>query len=235
MSKYAAGLCLLALWAAQAAAGEIKGDREVAAGRLIVLEYDGKAGPKTQYAWTVQAADAERRVVELDVYKRGGSLVTTAPAGSVVTVGLTVVDFDEKLFDQAQAVVKVTGKGPGPDPKPPPRPDDALTKSIKDAYARSDGADRAAHLRSLAGVYRSAADADIPDGTTAGGLLNALKAATKAVGLAQDDLRPVREVIAAELRKVLPADADETLTADHKVMAKAVFRRVTAALEEASK
>lgn len=128
---------------------------------------------------------------------------------------------------EGEFVVTIEGK---PEPKPPVPDDDELTKRLKDAYMRETQKDRARKTTLLADVYTSASKLNLDTVGMAGELSGAMLKARKLAGISDDDIKLVRSEVAAELRKVLPEDGEEKLTADHRVMAKTAFSKIGLAL-----
>ncbi len=147
--RHLTALCVALALATPAWGGEIKGDREVGAYKLVRLESDiapatDKEGkPSTRYSWAVEGIDANGKTVECDALKYDNKIVFTGPPGSAWKVKLTVVDFDKRVFDESLAVVKIKsdgpapGPGPGPGPDPGPKPDPTPTPS--DAPIKAPG------------------------------------------------------------------------------------------------
>lgn len=148
--------------------GEIKGDRKVQPNKLIKLESD--IAPKlkdgkqtTRYSWRVVATNSAKQLVEIDSYKSntGQTYIAVAPAGTVVQVTVTVIDFQSELFDEATAVVIVEGTEPTPSPTPTPVPtplpdgEFGLIKASRDGMSKVTSTTKADQAKRLAQAHRT--------------------------------------------------------------------------------
>lgn len=145
------------------------------------------------------------RLLAYTAFLKGGDAVPTGPAVCTVVVGKA-------------------------DPTPQP---DALTARLREAYRADAGtaADKRAAAGKLARLYRQAAltVTDARRVTTALSLMKLLKDAADSLGLGTA-LPRTRRAIAAELRDVLPTDADAVLSSSSRRRAAALFNRIAAAL-----
>lgn len=226
-----------------ASAGDIKGDREVASGKLIKLEsdiqpkFDGSGKQTTRYSWRVTAAGSDGKLVEIDSYKTVNIFIATAQAGTTLKVDLTVVDFEAKIFDEASAVVKVTGVGPKPPPGPDPTPDpdSPLVSSLRAALAADLDTKKNQHCNALAEVYSQlASEVKKESGPKTIGQVNRLLlAGNEAAGL-DGKLGTVKSVIASHCQKI-PTKSAHVLTDADRVLIVITFADVASALKEVSK
>lgn len=198
---------------------------------------DGKSGKNTQYRWKVTSGEPAR-VIRLGE----GRILLSGPPGTY-KLSVTVVDFDQKLFDEADVTVVIGGgpepgpsPGPGPDPGPkPPAPADPLVKALKDAFAaeKAPVPEKAKHLEAFAALYRQAARMDLEPIRTTGELYRKLITASRAM-LPEDAIPLVRRAANAEVAKALP-DTTADLTAEQRQRASSTFARLGDALTEAGR
>lgn len=215
---------LVLFCAGTAAAGDvtIDGVSAVPAGGYAELSVKLPAG--AQIGWTVVPAPPQRTV-------QGGLLIFALKPGVEYSVAVTVVDFDKKTIDTGTKTVSFAAPPvpPPPPPPPPPAPDSGFVSAVKTAYASETAADKAASVKALASLYRTAATTSVtlPSVKTYGDLFTDLK--TVSVTLLPPTAIPaVRKAVGARLNASLgtnqSAAIDRTLTA-------AEFLAVAAALE----
>lgn len=89
---------------------KLKGEKEYAPYKKIVLKATDVTSAKAQFLWDVDG--------DADVVEDGGTLYVWAKPGTY-KVRLTAVDFDNKKIERATTTFTVTGEGPAPGPTPP--------------------------------------------------------------------------------------------------------------------
>lgn len=115
-----------------------------------------------------------------------------------------------------------------PWPKPSPVvPDDAMTKAIKEAYAKETG-DKKNMSRVLAALYRQMADNPFKE-TTVGQVYQTFMKARK--DMMGDALPWTRAAIGTQFDKVLPTDIDAPMTPATQEAIRKEFRLAAAVLE----
>ena len=155
-------------------------------------------------------------------------LVTGTWNGTTTLIWMTV--------SNGEAVVVAAFKFIVGTPRPPPPPDTlsdfekALKKALEADVAAGKGTKAQATL--LAGVYRSAANS-LPSVTTVGELYATLQKAIATAGVPPPAtaLPTMRQLIAAELNKRLPTDADRQLTLEDRNRITATFGAMADSLE----
>ena len=155
-------------------------------------------------------------------------LVTGTSNGTTTLIWMTV--------QNSEAVVVAAFKFVVGTPRPPPPPDTlsdfekALKKALEADVAAGKGTKAQATL--LAGVYRSAANS-LPSVTTAGELYATLQKAIATAGVPPPAaaLPSMRQLIATELNKRLPTDADRQLTLEDRNRITATFGAMADSLE----
>lgn len=124
------------------------------------------------------------------------------------------------------------GSGPGPGPIPPdvlPEPTDVLWPALKAAYLADPSPTKNICITKLAGVYRKGANEYAYDTTLTTNLTLYKKLADEASKECPlPALRPVREIIATELDKVLGVQATIALNASNRQAAASQFNRISA-------
>lgn len=237
--RYVCATAALALAACLSFGGEIVGEKDVAPYTIVRLrsdvqpaaDKDGKV--TTRYTWSVEGKDSGGKPLAPDVERCGHTLRFVGPPGRY-TVKLTVLDFKKELFEQDECVVTIREAGPQPKPPEPgptpEEPDDPLFTKLKAAYALDAGRSKSGYANQLAGLY--AAVAKKLDGWKTAGEMDAdIKSARRDMGVGEDDLRGVREVIGAEMKRFMPDGAAAELTAEHKSRCKALFERLAKYLD----
>jgi hypothetical protein len=216
---------LVMLLAAFGQAAEVKVPAEVKlkVGRLGKIE--ATATDPKQIRWINLSPDLD--VIESET----GRYATVLP----VKAGTYKIALYSDAGGPPSYCVIVAGDPPPPVPPDPPIPPplSALGKALKDAAAASPGtaAEKAAHMAALAALYRNA-PAMLDKVKTAGQLMAVLLEARKPL-VPDGAILPVRQVIAAELAKVLPSDPAAPYGDPARV--KALFSAIEAALMEASR
>lgn len=131
---------------------------------------------------------------------------------------------------EAAKCVIVVGE---PQPIPPPKPIDNLAAEFSKLLAADTTAEKLAHLKQLAALYREAASfADNPDVKTAGDLAGRIRTAANSL-IPADALVAIRKRIAEEIAKELSADGEAALDAATRRKAAALFIRIATSLEAA--
>lgn len=160
-------------------------------------------------------------------------LVTGTSNGTTTLIWMTV--------QNGEAVVVAAFKFVVGTPRPPPPPPDtlsdfekALKKALEADIAAGKGTKAQAEL--LAGVYRAAANS-LPNAVTAGELYAMLQKAIAAAGVPPPAvaLPTMRQLIAAELNKRLPTEADKQLTMEDRNRITATFGAMADSLEVITK
>lgn len=166
--------------------------------------------------------------------------VTAAPKGvhRVTITRLTFV-FNEssKKWDKVRGTGETTlvvgelPAPPGPGPNPPaPGPLSPLAKALRDAA----GGD-VAGLKSLAAFYAESGLYLDVDAINTGRKLQERMRADALKLVPADRLVKVRELIADEYARAMPADPDQPFTFDTRGVARGLFKAVAQALEEAAR
>jgi len=123
---------------------------------------------------------------------------------------------------------------PGPDPTPPD-PADPLAKALQTLYVATADPDKAKHVKALASIYRQGAEfISTGDIATAGDLFGRLSTVSASL-LPRVAIQSLRDEIANELKKTLPANPATALTAEHRATAKKLFIRLASILEGIAK
>lgn len=216
------GVALLAAQLAFAGGVEIKGgEKPIPVYSFAVLSVD--AADKDQVSWQVYPVPVKSEV-------SGGKLYLAGQPGVTYTVGVTVVNFDTKRFDQGTGSVAWAGDGGGGSSVDPSKCD-PLTVSLQDAYSKETAADKAL-LPKLAGVY-TAAITQVDLSATWGDLFKAMTQTAVDAGIT-GHLPKVQTVIAARLVENLPSKGASTLAMDAagKAKAKAEFKKVAQSLSK---
>lgn len=156
-------------------------------------------------------------------------LVTGTSNGTTTLIWMTV--------QNGEAVVVAAFKFIVGTPRPPPPPPDTLSdfeKALKKALEADIAAGKGTKAQAalLAGVYRSAANS-LPNGATAGELYATIQKAIATAGIPPPAtaLPTMRQLIAAELNKRLPTDADRQLTLEDRNRITATFGAMADSLE----
>lgn len=156
-------------------------------------------------------------------------LVTGTSTGTTTLIWMTV--------SNGEAVVVAAFKFIVGTPRPPPPPPDTLSdfeKALKKAMEADVAAGKGTKAQAtlLAGVYRSAANS-LPSVTTVGELYATLQKAIATAGLPPPAaaLPTMRQLIAAELNKRLPTDAERQLTLEDRNRITATFGAMADSLE----
>ena len=156
-------------------------------------------------------------------------MVTGTANGATTLIWMTV--------SNGEAVVVAAFKFIVGTPRPPPPPPDTLSdfeKALKKALEAdiTAGKGTKAQATMLAGVYRSAANS-LPSVTTVGELYATLQKAIATAGVPPPAtaLPTMRQLIAAELNKRLPTDADRQLTLEDRNRITATFGAMADSLE----
>lgn len=156
-------------------------------------------------------------------------LVTGTSNGTTTLIWMTVQNGESVVVAAFKFVVGA--------PRPPPPPPDTLSdfeKALKKALEAdvTAGKGTKAQATLLAGVYRSAANS-LPSVTTVGELYATLQKAIATAGLPPPTtaLPTMRQLIAAELNKRLPTDADRQLTLEDRNRITATFGAMADSLE----
>ena len=203
-------------------AHSIPAETKTPVGRLVAVKCES---PAKSILWRVPDGFDSRPIGdgrELLVVARPGTAPGRYPLLCVACVDESPVIAEGLL---------VVGDDGGPPIPPPPVPD-GLRAALQKAFDEDTSPKRAENIRLLAELYKQAADlAEKPEITTAGALLSAIRRAS--VGLVPaGELRAVREVLAAEVARVMPTESDAALTDATRRTASGLFRRLSAALEQ---
>jgi len=156
-------------------------------------------------------------------------MVTGVSNGTATLIWMTVQNNEAVVVAAFQFIVG--------QPRPPPPPPDTLSdfeKSLKKALEADIAAGKGTKAQAtlLAGVYRSAANS-LPSVATVGELYATLQRSIATAGIPPpaNALPTMRAVIAAELNKRLPTEADKQLTLEDRNRITATFGAMADALE----
>jgi hypothetical protein len=138
--------------------------------------------------------------------------------------------------DVASDIVKckvVIGTGGDPDVPPTPTPvDDELTKSIKDAFSKETSTDKATQVKTLAAIYKAAAElASDKSITITKQLLTAIQTESKKRLKDTDLLKIRKDTLQTFLNKTLPTDPFKVLTDADRALMKETYSKIGSILE----
>lgn len=172
--------------------------------------------------------------LDLIPVENGRKAILSSPKAGVYRV-FAYTTLGAKATPPVETVIVVgkapePGPEPGPGPEPTPTPDDPLYKPLQAAYGKDTG-DKVAGKAKLVRLYRAAASTNLEKYETAGELFTALKDMGSSVGLAAGEVIETRKAIGKELSEVLPAEAESSLTQDHRANAISIFKRLVPVLE----
>lgn len=157
------------------------------------------------------------------------------------------IDFTAQKADVIDLPFKITKAGPGPDPGPepgpdpvPPEPDDNLTREVRAAYDADSASDKAASARSLAALWKQAANLirDPARAKTPNDFRTTIEAAARTMGLGDPvtgKLPGLRKLASEKLKVILPTDLNATIPVEPRGSAGGVLEQLAAALEKVSR
>jgi len=153
-------------------------------------------------------------------------------ANGTYPITVTVYANDERIIRKCLVIVGQQPQPPGPRPGPDPNPpSDPLFAELQKLYTADSSPQKAAHVATLAGLFRTAGQAALRDDTvkTTGQLCAKLKNAAGLL-LPADAIKAIREKLGADCLSAL-GKTDAPLTDASRDAAKLLFDRVAGLLE----
>jgi hypothetical protein len=209
----------------------IKAEKTVEPYRLVRLQAENVPA-KAGIIWRVRPDKGVDRSSQPDKNK----LEFVAPPGSylVEILVVTVAADGQVNLDETTTTVVIGSKQPEPpqpvDPDVPPQPDSQLAKDIKSAWQANTDPSKDKHAKALASLFRQAPTV-MDKVQTAGQLYQTLKASADILLPDKQAISKIRELIADQLKSILPTDPALVLSDTNKLQAKSVFSEIATILE----